>query len=69
MVTKFIVTQRRGLIEGWALDLGAHPHNINKWRQRGVPHKYRHDLRLRAAQSGIELREIDFDPLGGKVEK
>lgn len=48
------------LIDRLAEELGVTPVARKKWRQRGVPHRWRLPIIERAAREGVELKGTDF---------
>jgi hypothetical protein len=49
------------LIDSLAKDLGVTAGTRKKWRQRGVPHRWRLPIIELAANRGVELSSADFD--------
>ena len=49
-------------IDELAKRMGVGDHARHKWRQRGVPHRYRLPLLERAQQLGKTLTKDDFEP-------
>lgn len=49
------------LIDGLARELGVTVVARKKWRQRGVPHRWRLPIIELAAERGVELSSTDFD--------
>jgi uncharacterized protein YjcR len=48
-------------IRSIAKGLGIKPAAITKWRQRGVPHRWRWEIQDEAARQGVVLSREDFD--------
>lgn len=49
------------LIAGLAKDLGVKDAALKKWRQRGVPHRWRLPLLREAARRGVTLPDEAFE--------
>lgn len=49
-----------------AREAGVSAEAVKKWRQRGVPHKWRLPLLKRAAERGLDLPEETFDGPNGE---
>jgi len=45
-----------------ARQMGASDHDIAKFSQRHVPHKYRLPIYIRAQKEGVDISEADFVP-------
>lgn len=54
------MANHRVLIEQLATEMGVGKYAVDKWRLRGVPHKYRLPLIRMAAERGVQLTEEDF---------
>lgn len=54
------------MIEVLAIELGVPSDTVRKWRQRGVPHHRRDDLREAAVKYGLPLSREAFDNFGRK---
>ena len=52
----------RDFIEREAAAAGVKPHALQKWRTRGIPHKFRLLLLRRAAMMGVPLIDRHFEP-------
>lgn len=57
------MTDKWKLIDRLGTELGASFSARQKWRQHGVPHKYRIDMIELAQREGVELGREDFDPV------
>lgn len=53
--------ETHALIETLAKELGVTAVARKKWRQRGVPHRWRLPIIELAASRGVELSSNDFD--------
>lgn len=47
-----------------ALEMGAKPETVKKWRQRGVPYRWRLILLEEAAKRDITIKPAAFEPVG-----
>lgn len=52
-----------------AVELGAKPEALKKWRQRGVPHRMRLPIVRVAKERGIDLPDEAFDPVAPRDDQ
>lgn len=57
------------VIDGLAKELGASEAARKKWRQRGVPYRWREEIRERAAVLGIAIARESFDEFGRRASE